>query len=55
MLILLLFQVKQVSGQYSTQATAIIDNDSDSKTEVRNLSAGKNLFVWTITNGFVHI
>ena len=36
-------------------ATAIIVNDSDSKTEVNNLSTGNNLFVWTITNGLCNI
>ncbi len=32
-------------------ATALINNISDSKTLVRNLSTGDNFFVWTITNG----
>jgi gliding motility-associated-like protein len=36
-------------------ATAVIMNDSDSKTEVINLSSGNNLFVWTITNGLCTI
>jgi gliding motility-associated-like protein len=36
-------------------ATAVIMNDSDSKTEVNNLSPGNNLFVWTITNGLCTI
>jgi gliding motility-associated-like protein len=31
--------------------TASIVNISDSKTEVKHLSEGSNLFVWTITNG----
>ncbi len=35
--------------------TAIIVNVSDSKTGVKNLSEGKNLFVWTITNGLCNI
>ena len=36
-------------------ATSVFMNDSDSKTEVINLSAGNNLFVWTITNGLCTI
>jgi gliding motility-associated-like protein len=32
-----------------------IDNVSYAKTEVRNLSTGKNLFLWTITNGLCNI
>ncbi len=31
--------------------TAIIDNISDSKTQIRNLSPDKNFFVWSVTNG----
>jgi gliding motility-associated-like protein len=32
-------------------ATSTIDNLSDSKTEVENLSVGDNFFLWTISNG----
>ena len=35
--------------------TASIINISDSKTEVKHLSTGDNLFVWTITNGLCSI
>lgn len=35
--------------------TATIGNEADSKTEVRNLSTGTNLFVWSITNGLCTI
>ncbi len=35
--------------------SAMIVNDSDSKSEVRNLSAGRNLFVWSVTNGLCNI
>ena len=35
--------------------TASVDNVSDSKSKVRNLSRGKNLFVWSVTNGLCEI
>jgi gliding motility-associated-like protein len=35
--------------------SASVTNDSESKSEVWNLSAGRNLFVWTITNGLCDI
>jgi hypothetical protein len=35
-------------------AATIVD-DSDSKTDVRNLSTGKNIFLWSITNGLCSI
>jgi gliding motility-associated-like protein len=31
--------------------TAIIDNVSDNRTQVRNLSRGQNVFVWAVSNG----
>jgi gliding motility-associated-like protein len=31
--------------------TGIIDNSSSNNAEVRNLSEGENLFLWTVTNG----
>jgi gliding motility-associated-like protein len=35
----------------SEPMTAVIDNLSDGKAEVTNLSTGSNLFIWTISNG----
>ncbi|MBK8883234.1 MAG: gliding motility-associated C-terminal domain-containing protein [Bacteroidales bacterium] len=49
-----------VSGETATWTvlepnSASVSNYSDSKSEVRNLSGGQNLFVWTITNGLCNI
>jgi gliding motility-associated-like protein len=45
-----------ITGEYGfwtalDPTSSIIDNVNDSKTMVRNLSRGKNIFVWTISKG----
>ena len=39
------------SGTWSTTSGATITDPTDPNTTVSNLTAGNNLFVWTITSG----